>query len=168
MFAFLRRRPAPEGPVEFNLAVEVDKPTADVYPLIDWADPRNAKRELGHKVEALTDGRFRLVLTEMPEHRFDIDVLDVVSGEKYGFVTEIVPRVGRLECSEEHYSVEPNGDGRCTLRLTVVATFRRGLSMKQFEEELRIMSIACHRAVAKLKVHAEGGVEAVKALELAF
>ena len=168
MFAFLKSKPAPEGPVQFEVAIEVERPASEVYPLIDWADPRNAKRQLGHNVETLGggSGRFRLTLTEMPEHRFDMDVIEIVPGAKYAFSTDIVPRVGRLESSEEHYSFEPTGENRCMLRLVTVATFRKGLSMKQFEQELVMMTLACQRAVTKLKVHAESGVDAVQAFDL--
>ncbi|HEY0628560.1 MAG TPA: SRPBCC family protein [Sphingomicrobium sp.] len=169
MFGFLKRR-APEGPVQFEVAVEVDRPASDVYPLLDWSDPRNAKRELGHKVEPI-DGqadRFRLTLTEMPKHRFDMTVTKAVANEAYAFSTEIKPRIGRLENDEEHYSLEPIGDNRCKLRLTTIATFQSGLTKGQFKQELAMMTVACQRALVKLKAHAEHGVQAVKALDSAF
>ena len=170
MFDWFKRKPAPEGPVQFNAAVEVDRPASEVYRLLDWSDERNAKRELGHRVEPI-DGepdRFRLVLTEMPEHRFDMTVTEAVLNWTYSFFTDIRPRVGRLERDEEHYALEPLDEGRCKLKLTTIATFQSGLSMKQFERELAMMSVACQRALIKLKVHAEHGVEAVKALDSAF
>jgi uncharacterized protein YndB with AHSA1/START domain len=129
MFGLLKSKPAPEGPVEFDLAVEVDRPAAEVYPLIDWADPRNAKRELGHRVDGI-DGqrdRFRLTMTEMPDHRFDLTVTEVVPGQTYAFTCDIAPRVGRLVSTAERYSFEPIGGERCKLRLTTVATFNNGL-----------------------------------------
>ena len=167
MFGFFKRTPAPEGPVHFKLAVEVEKPAAEVYPLLDWADARNAKRELGHHIEPLEGDpkRFRLVMTEMPEHRFDMTLLEEVPGRAYAFVTDIQPPVGRLERDEEHYSVEPLGEERCKIKLKTIATFRSGLSMSQFEQELAMMTMACQRALIKLKLHAEEGVEAVQALE---
>ncbi len=169
MLGFLKRKPdpAPEGPMQFDVAVEIEKPAADVYALLDWADPRNAKRELGHRIEPL-DGepkRFRLIMTEMPEHRFDMTMLSEVPGQAYAFVTDIQPPVGRLESDEEHYSLEPLGEGRCKLKLTTIAVFRSGLNMREFEQELAMMTMACHRALIKLKLHAEQGLEAVKALE---
>lgn len=167
MFSFLKPKLAPQGPVEFDVAVDVEKPAADVYPLLDWDDERNAKRELGNHVQAI-DGqsdRFRLVMAGMPDLRFDMQMIDVVPGERYAFSTEIVPRVGRLELSEEHYSLEPAGEERCTLKLRVVATFRGELTIKQYERELMMMTVSCQRALIKLKLHAERGVEAVRALE---
>ena len=170
MFGLFKRKPAPEGPVHFNLAIEVDRPASEVYPLIDWSDPRNAKRQLGHKVEPI-DGqadRFRLIMTEMPEHCFDMVVTKAVPNQAYIFSTDIKPRVGRLESDEEQYSLEPLGEDRCKLTLVTVATFQSGLSMKQFEEELAMMTIACQRALIKLKVHAELGLDAVKELDAAM
>ena len=167
MFEFLKPKRAPEGPVQFEVAIEVDKPASDVYRLIDWSDARNAKRELGHRIEPM-DGepdRFRLILTEMPEHRFDMTILEAVPDRAYAFSTDIQPRVGRLESDEEHYSIEPLGDDRCKLKLVTVAEFQSGLKMNQFEHELAMMTMACQRALIKLKLHAEQGVEAVKALE---
>ena len=167
MFSFLKPKPAPEGPVTFEAAIEVDKPASDVYPLLDWADDRNAKRQLGYPVEPI-DGdpnRFRLIMPEMPEHRFDMTVLEAVPDRAYAFSTDIQPRVGPLESDEERYSIEPIGDDRCKLKLVTVAEFQRGLNMKQFERELAMMTMACQRALIKLKLHAEQGVNAVKALE---
>lgn len=170
MFGFLKRKRAPEGPVQFEVAVEVDQSASAVYPLLDWSDPQNAKRQLGHKVEQM-DGqpdRFRLVLNEMPDHRFDMTVSKAVTNQAYVFSTVIQPRVGRLESDEEHYSLEPLGEDRCRLKLTTTATFKSGLTMKQFEQELAMMTVACQRALVKLKAHAEHGVEAVKVLDSAF
>ena len=167
MFGMFKRNLAPEGPIQFDVAVEVERPAADVYALIDWADPRNSKRQLGHSVTALEGEpkRFRLIMAEMPEHRFDMTILEEVQDRAYAFVTDIQPRVGRLESDEEHYSIEPLGADRCNLRLHCVATFRSGLTMKQLQQELAMMSAACQRALIKLKLHAEQGLEALQALE---
>jgi hypothetical protein len=170
MFGFRKPTPAPEGPVQIKVAVEVEKPAAEVYALVDWADARNAKRELGHRVEPIEGrpGDYCLTLTEMPEHRFDMTVIESVQDRAYAFSTDIVPRVGRLEASEEHYSFEPSGDDRCKVTLTMVATFRAGLDMDEFEEEVMMVGLACQRGILKLKVHAEEGAEAVKAFDLEF
>jgi hypothetical protein len=102
----------------------------------------------------------------MPEHRFDMTVIEAVQDQAYAFSTDIVPRVGRLEASEEHYAFEPAGEDRCKVTLTSVATFRPGLNMDEFEEEVMMVGLACQRAILKLKVHAEEGAEAVKAFDL--
>ncbi|GAA4711838.1 hypothetical protein H9L13_02730 [Sphingomonas lutea] len=159
--------PVPAGPFQFEVAVEVEKPAADVYPLIDWADRRNSKRELGHIVETLGSDprRFRLIMTDMPDHRFDMTVIREERGYAYSFVTDIQPRVGRLDSDEENYVIEPLGADRCKLRLTCNVTFIGGMTMDELEGELMMMTMACQRALIKLKVHAEMGVEAVRSLE---
>jgi len=167
MFEFLKSKPAPSGPVEFELAVDVGRPAAEVYALLDWADPRNAKRQLGHSIAPI-DGdpaRYRLVMTEMPDHRFDMTIIEAVPHRSYVFSTDIQPRVGRLESDEERYSIEALGEDRCKLKLVTVAEFQDGLSMKQFEQELAMMTLACQRALIKLKLHAEQGLDALRALE---
>ena len=167
MFSFLKPKPAPEGPVEFIVAVEIDRPAAEVYPLIDWADPRNAKRQLGHSIEPLggDPARFRLIMTGMEDLRFEMTVIEAEQDRRYAFSTDITPPVGRLVESAEHYSLEPLGDDRCKLTLKTVATFQSGLDMDEFEEELMMMTMSCQRALVKYKLHAEQGVDAVKAFD---
>jgi len=167
MFGLRKPEPAPEGPVEFIVRIEVARPAADVYRLIDWADPANAKVEQGHSVVPLNDdGRqFRLVMEGMEDLCFTMTVVEEQPGRRYAYSTDISPPVGRLEASEEHYRVDPIDDDRCMLELKTNATFQRGLNMKQFEQELAMMSHACQRGVAKLKLHAEQGVDAVHAFD---
>lgn len=167
MFGLFKRKAAPDGPIRFEVGVEVERPAADIYALLDWADPRNAKRQLGHSVTQLNGDpkRFRLIMTEMPEHRFDMTVLSEIPHSHYAFITDIQPPVGRLVSDEEHYSIEPLGVERCKLKLTTIAIFRSGLSMREFEQELAMMTAACQRALIKLKLHAEEGLEALRALE---
>ena len=165
MFSFLKRKPAPEGPAPFRVEVDVDRSANAVYSLVDWADPRNAKVALGHHVEALGADRFVLEMKGMAGHRFEIGVSEAQPGRSYRFTTEITPRIGRLELCEEHYRFEPLGDDRCRLILESNATFRSGLGMRQYERELALMTLACTRAVGKLKLHAEQGVDAVRKLE---
>ena len=167
MFSFLKPNLAPEGPVPFRVEVDVDRPADAVYPLVDWADARNSKLALGHRVRALDEraDRFMLELEEMPGHRFDMLVSEAEPSRSYRFTTMVTPRVGRLETCEEHYQFEPIGEGRCRLTLDVIATFRSGLKMRHFEQELALMTLSCTRALAKLKLHAEQGVDAVRQLE---
>ena len=167
MFGRFKRKPAPEGPVEFRVAIEIEASAPDVYALVDWADPRNAKVDLGHIVTPLDDQgqQFRLVMTNMPELRFDMTMIEAVPSERYAFSTAIRPKVGRLETSEEHYSFESLGDDRCKLGLTVFATFQSGINTRQFDRELAMVTTSCQRAVAKLKLHAEHGVDAVNAFD---
>lgn len=47
MFGLFKRREEPAGPFEFSHSIEIERPAAEVYALIDWGDARNAKRALG-------------------------------------------------------------------------------------------------------------------------
>lgn len=164
MFGFLKKQPVPSGPIPFDFEMLIDKPVAEVYALVDWADPGNAKRQLGHRVEGQAPA-FVLHLDSMPEHRFFLELTEEKKDEAYAFTCDIQPRVGRLESSHERYTFEPVGETQCLLRLMNEVTFIDGLTMKEFEHELMMVSVACNNALVKLKIHAELGLDAAKAAE---
>ncbi len=167
MFGILKRKAEPLGPFEFEHSIEIEKPAAEVYPLIDWADARNAKRALGNKVERVgsSPDRFRLHLDLVPDHRFEMIVTDEVPGRTYAFENEITPPVGRLVSSHETYTVEPLGESSCRLSLIMAATFQGGLSDQEIAMEVMMMGMSGQNALAKLQIQAEQGVEAVHAIE---
>jgi hypothetical protein len=167
MFGILKRNVEPMGPFGFGHSVLIEKPAAEVYPLLDWADARNAKRALGNKVEqvASSPDRYRMHLDLVPDHTFEMIVTDAVPGEAYAFENEISPPVGRLVASHEAYSLEPYDEGSCVLSLLVSATFIGGLSEEEIAMEVMMMTVACGNSLEKLKVHAEEGVDAVHRIE---
>ena len=165
MFGLFKSKPAvPAGPYAFTLSMEIDRPASDVYALVDWADPRNSKRQLGHDVSAVdgTTDNYRLVMTEMPDLLFDMIVSEAVPNSRYTFSTEISAPVGRLVESQEDYAIQPLGEDRCELTLTVMVIFQDNMSAADFEEEMFRMNISVHNAVQKLKIHAEEGTQAVR------
>jgi hypothetical protein len=164
MFGMFKNQPVPSGPMTFDFDILIDRPVSDVYPLVDWADPRNAKRQLGHQVEGESP-TFVLTLSFMPEHRFNLTVTEEKKDEVYAFDCDIQPRVGRLEASSERYTFEPAGEGQCLLRLIVEATFIDGMTTRDLEEELMMVSVACNNTLAKLKIHAEHGLTAAQNAE---
>jgi len=167
MFGLFRPKMAPGGPVDFDFDIEIARPAADVYPLIDWADPRNAKRQLGNAVVPVEgeSGRFEMILNGLPDHRFEIVVTEAGPHRVYEFASRIVPRIGRLVASKERYTLEPLGSDRCRLRLVTSAEFAEGLRMREFQLELCRMSAAVHSALEKFRIHAEHGLGAGKAVE---
>jgi hypothetical protein len=167
VFGLFERKVEPVGPFGFGHAIEIEKPAAEVYALVDWADPRNAKRALGNKVEQVAPDRFRLLLDMVPDHTFEMIVTDAVPGETYAFENEITPPVGRLVSSRETYTIEPRGEGACVLTLTVEASFVGGLSDDDMSMEVLMMTVSCGNALEKLKVQAEQGVDAVHRIEAA-
>lgn len=164
MFGWFKPKPAPEGPVIFDFDIEIERPASQVYALIDWADPRNAKRQLGHQVSEVdgVPGCFTMVMNGLDGHVLEISVTEAEPGRIYAFNSEFRPRVGRLVSAHESYEFEPRGEGSCLLRLVTVVNFDDGLTMKQFKEEVLLMSLASHNALGKFKIHAEEGLEALK------
>jgi len=161
------REAEPVGPFEFSNAVEIERPAADVYALVDWGDARNAKRVPGNRVERVGSApdRYRLWLEALPGHVFDMVVSDAVPGRLYAFETTITPAIGQLASSRELYELDPLGEGACRLRLTVTACFTGGLSDEALASEVMMMAAACENAMVKLKLQAEQGAGAVQALE---
>lgn len=164
---FKRKTVEADGPFEFEHCIEIDRPAAEVYALIDWADARNAKRALGNKVVQVGESpdRFRMLLDFVPGHVFEMIVTEAVPGRIYAFENEITPPPGRLVSSHETYSVEPLGEGACRLSLLVSASFIGGLSAETLVSEAILVSVSCENALAKLKIQAEEGVDAVHAIE---
>lgn len=164
MFSLFKKKPVPSGPIPFDFEVLIDRPAAEVYPLVDWADPRNAKRQLGHVVEG-NSPQFRLRMESMPDLHFTLHVTEERPGEVYAFTCDIQPRVGRLQSNTERYTFEAVNDQQCLLRLVNEVTFIDGMSIGEFEQELMMMSVATNDAIMKLKVMAEMGVDAAKSVE---
>ena len=167
MFGSLKRKAEPIGPFEFEHTIEIERPAAEVYSLIDWGDPANAKRALGNKVEQVgsSPDRFRLWLDLVPDHRFEMIVKDAVPARSYAFETEITPSIGRLVSSSEAYTLEPLSEGSCRLSLVITASFQGGLSEEDMAMEVMMMGMSGQNALAKLQIQAEQGVEAVHAIE---
>lgn len=164
MFSLFKKKPVPSGPIPFDFEVLIDRPAAEVYPLVDWADPRNAKRQLGNVVEG-NSPQFRLRMESMPDLHFTLHVTEELPGEVYAFTCDIQPRVGRLQSNTERYTFEAVNDQQCLLRLVNEVTFIDGISIGEFEQELMMMSVATNDAIMKLKVMAEMGVDAAKSVE---
>ena len=164
MFGWFKKKPVPSGPITFDFDVLIERPPADVYALVDWGDPLNAKRQLGHTVEGESP-HYRLGMEVLSDHEIILDVIEEKPGEVYAYNCDISPRVGRLETSVERFTFEPTEDGHCLLRLVNQATFFEGLTRREMEHEMMIMSVATNDALLKLKVLAEFGLEAARSVE---
>lgn len=167
MFDFLKPRRAPAGPYQFVGAVEIERSAAEVFPLLDLADPRYAKRQLGERVEPV-GGRpdtWRMILGAVPDLVFELTVTERVADAWIGFDCTVTPRVGRLAASHELYTLEQLGEQACRLELVNTVTFNGELRPKALAHETMMMTVSVHNALAKLKLHAEGGVAAVRAVE---
>ena len=164
MFGMFKKKPVPSGPITFDFDILINRAPEDVYRLVDWGDPQNAKRQLGHMVVGRSP-HFRLEMTSMPDLEFTLDVIEEKPGETYAYACDIQPRVGRLEASVERFTFEAATGGQCLVRLINQATFIGGMNRRVFEQEMMMMSVATNDALMKLKVLAELGVDAAKAVE---
>ena len=167
MFEFFKPRRLPEGPYQFVGTIEIDRPVAEVFPLIDLADSRYAKRQLGERVEEVegAPGTWHMTIGEVPDLLFELTLIERVVDAWVGFDCTITPPVGRLAVSHELYTLEPLGPDACRLELVNTVTFASKLRVSALQHETMMMTVAVHNALAKLKLHAEGGVAAVRAVE---
>lgn len=169
MLNWFRPKMAPEGPVTLEYEIEIDAPAHEIYPLIDFADPRNAKRQLGETVREVAgrEGAFELVLASYPDLgdlTFDITVTEALPNKVYAFHGKLPEGPGALVSTQERYEIEPAEGGGSLLRLIVDANFRFPMKLKVYKREVAQMMLALHNACAKLKLHAEQGVDAVHAV----
>jgi len=164
MFGMFRKKPVPSGPITFDFDVLIERAPVEVYALVDWASPLNAKRQLGHSIEGQSP-HFHLRMSSMPDLDFALHVIEEKAGAVYAYACDIQPRVGRLVTSVERFIFEPVDGGLCRLRLINEATFIDGMSRREFEQEMMMMSVATNDGLLKLKVMAEIGLEAAKAVE---
>lgn len=170
MFGWFKRELAPDGPVEIVHDVEIHASYDNIFALIDFGDPRNAKVALGHRLRRIgPDGRrYRLHMTGMPETLFKITVLETAAGAAYAYHCDIVPRIGRLLSTRESYSIVPTEAGSFRVTLTVLAQFIDSMRVRTLKKERELMSRATRSSLAKLQVHAERGIEAARAVEHHF
>tara|TARA_E500000305_G_C3984885_1_gene218817 strand:- start:275 stop:793 length:519 start_codon:yes stop_codon:yes gene_type:complete len=167
MLGLFKRKTAPEGPVHFDLAVEFACQVEEVYALVNWNSPTNSKRLLGHEVMPVVGmkGRYRMILKSLPDHMFELQETRVEPGEHYQYVCEILPPFGALLRTTESYHFESLGEDRCMVTQRTEATFTTGMSYKDFQQEVMVMASACQSALEKLRIQAEHGTDALRAVE---
>ncbi len=169
MLPFFRQKVVPAGPHEFGAEIEIERPASEVYPLLDLADPRHAKRQLGDRVQAVTGeaGTFTMVVSELPDAVFTLAVTAEKREREYAFSCVSEPTFGRVARSHEHYVLDDMGEQGCRLILTQTIEFDRELSEDEYGMEAMMLAFSGFSALAKIKLHAEEGVEAVKAMSKA-
>ncbi len=167
MFGFSKKKRLIEGPIDFASEVEIDRSVADVFPLIDIADPRFCHAQRGANIAPVQseEGRYDLTIAEMEGVTFQFRVLENVPGALHKLECIIEPRINDLTHSIELYHIETIGERACRVELTTTATFDESLSDEEVAEEIATMSAAVNMDLLKLKVLAEDGVEAVEAMD---
>jgi hypothetical protein len=163
MFDWFKPKMAPEGPVTFDFETEIEAPASEIYALVDFADPRNAKRQMGHSVERGEGSRdtFVLIMKQMPDAEFVLSVTDATAPLNYGYRCDPRPQQGRLQWSAERYTIEDRGDGKCLVTLLVEAQFDEPMPQDEYAQHVGMMAAGCDMALEKLKLQAERGLEAV-------
>ncbi|MEO1048072.1 MAG: SRPBCC family protein [Pseudomonadota bacterium] len=167
MFGFNKNKRAIEGPIEFTAEVEINRPAFEVFPLIDVSDPRFSPAQRGAEVRAV-DGKpnhFEMTVEEFDDAVFHFNVLERVEGLRHKAECEMVPHMFALVKAVEEHTIEPVGEGKCLVKICVSADFDPDLSDEEVANEAAMMSMAVTGDLEKLAVHAEEGLEAVKALE---
>ncbi len=163
MFGWFKKKMAPEGPVDFALDMEIARPAADIYRLLDWSDDMNAKRAEGQQVLAGAGiGQWRLIMQGMEDVTFHLNVTQEERDRLYGYTCQADPMIGRLVSSHEVFRIEPLPDGTSKVYLHVTAQFIDGMTEKEFARETALMSLGCHSSLARLKIHAEHGPDAAR------
>lgn len=154
------------GPHTFESEVRIARPAAEVYPLLDLDDPRHAKRQLGERVDAVPGqpGTFAMVLSELPDAVFTLEVTRAVPEQEFAFSCVSSVQFGRVIRLHEHYVLAPLRGKKCRLKLAMTVTFDVPLDDETFALESMMLTFGAASALGKIKLHAEDGVEAVRAL----
>lgn len=163
MFGFNKKRRLIEGPIEFTFDIEIDRPAAVVFPLVDVADARFSHAQRGADVRRVdgVENRYDMTIAEIEEAVFQFTVLERVEGERFSLKAVMVPQLFALEEAIETHTFEPLGDSACRVTLTANVRFDAALSDEEMAGEIATMSEAMARDLEKLKILAEEGIEAL-------
>ena len=164
MFGLFKPKMAPEDPVEIEMDAEIERSAEDVYALLNFADPRHQKAEVGI-ISRTGDATYEMVLDMLPDLVFTVRELEAVPNRSYSFESPLPAELGaRLMKSVECYRIEPLGPDRCKVTATTFAHFHP-MKLKHYQREIAMVAVACNNSIEKLKIHAEQGVEAIREIE---
>ena len=163
MFGLFKPKMAPEGPVEIEMDIEIERSAEDVYALVDFGDPRNHKAAVGTITRTGPQG-FDMVLDMLPDLTFPIVELEAVPHRTYTIESVLPEGLGRLLKTVERCDIEPLGPDRCKVSTNTLATFAP-MKLRDFQGEVAMIAMACNNSLAKLKIHAEEGVETIRDIE---
>lgn len=163
MFGWFKPRMAPEGPVEIELDAEIERSAEDVYAMIDFGDPRNHKAAVG-TITRTGPASFAMVLDMLPDLTFPIVESEAEPGRVYTIESVLPEGLGRLQKTVERCEIEPLGPGRCKVTAKTLATFAP-MKLKHYQGEVAMIAMACNNSLAKLKIHAEQGVDVIREIE---
>lgn len=165
MFGLFKKKAAPEGPVEINATLDVEASAEEFFALIDFANANNAKVQLGHRVDPLGDDRFRLVMTFLPDLEFELKVEERITNRRYAYYAPLPEGTGQLLWTREEFDIEATGEHSCRVSHKTYGEFAKGLDLSTYQDEVAMLAAGVENAILKLKAHAEGGIEQVRAFE---
>ena len=160
---FKKQEPAPDGPIIVSHSTLIDCHPAHLYRTVDFGDELCWKKAVG-SVERTGENTFLMRVDMAPELRFPLEVLEAVPEEAYAYSCVIEPKVGRLVKSIERYDISEQ-DGQTLVTMTMLAEMDAGMTKRERAQEMQMLEMAGHNAVAKLKIHIEQGVEIVRDIE---
>lgn len=164
MFGWFKPRMAPEGPVEIRAEVEIERPAEEFYAMIDFGDPQHYKNDVG-TVTRTGEKSFVMTLDMLPDLTFPITELHADPGRSYMFESVLPAELdARLHKTVEQLDIEPLGENRCKAITTTLAHFHP-MKMKHYDVEVAMIATSCNNSLAKLKIHAEQGVETIREIE---
>lgn len=164
MFGLFKSKPAPEGPVAFQFSAEIDCPPGELYRIIDYADEKCWKRDVG-SIDQTGAGSYRMVLEMLPDVAFKLDVTEAEPGKSYVYDCTADPKIGRLIVTTESYDLEASESGGSNVTISVVAEFDADMTEQEWQQEVEMMALGVNNSLNKLKVHAEMGVEKIREIE---
>ena len=164
MFGLFGRRVAPADPVTFLNEITIASPPEEVFALIDVSDPRYRQTGMGHELIELGKDDYLLTLVFAPDEPLRVKIGERRSPQFYATRTILAPSMGTLDVVEEEYTLSRTADGGTRVSVTTKATFYAGISWSRYGKELCFVSVACLNELRKLKLHAERGAEAARAV----
>mgnify|MGYP001263061169 CR=1 FL=1 len=164
MFGLFKPKMAPEGPVEIEMDMEIERSAEDIYAMVDFGDPRHHKAAVG-TITRTGDKTFQLVVDMLPDIVFPIVELEAVPHSSY-IIESVLPDDldGRLHKTVESIAIEPLEPDRCKVTASTLAYFHP-MKLKHFDMEVAMITMACNNSLVKLKIHAEEGVDTIRDIE---
>lgn len=161
MFSFFQRKKVVAGPHEFSAETEIACSAEDLFALVDIADDRFWKAQMGDRIEPLGDDKYRMTAAMAPDMDIVITRTQVEPGRMVEIEPVCTPRPGRLESASERYEIVSTGPGHARLELHMEVMFQDAMTEQVFAEESVMMSIAAFNTVEKIRLFAESGQAAV-------
>ncbi|RIV83867.1 hypothetical protein [Aurantiacibacter zhengii] len=155
---------APEDPVEIEMDAEIERSAQDVYAMVNFADSRHHKAEVG-VITRTGDATYEMVVDMLPDLTFTVRELEAVPNRSYSFESPLPTELGaRLMKTVESYRIESLGPDRCKVTATTLAHFHP-MKLKHYQEEITRIAVACNNSINKLKIHAEQGADTIREIE---